>query len=70
MKINNKRKLQNIAINHSVDIDYKELIKIYRECAKEPLTFWLEMQHYHQLIPQDLEKICVILYKNDSNKSD
>ena len=36
MKINNKRKLQNIAINHSADIDYKDFIKIYRECTKEP----------------------------------
>ena len=36
MKINNKRKLQNIAINHSADIDYGNFIKIYRECTKEP----------------------------------
>ena len=28
MKINNKRKLQNIAINHSADIDYGNFIKI------------------------------------------
>ena len=25
MKINDKRELQNIAINHSVDIDYEDL---------------------------------------------
>ena len=28
IKINNKRELQNIAINHSADIDYKDFIKI------------------------------------------
>ena len=39
MKINNKRELQNIAINHSADIDYKDFIKIYRECAKGPYNF-------------------------------
>ena len=39
MKINNKRALQNIAINHSADIDYKDFIKIYRECTKEPYNF-------------------------------
>ena len=39
MKINNKRELQNIAINHSADIDYQDFIKIYRECTKEPLNF-------------------------------
>ena len=36
MKINNRRKLQNIAINHTADIDYKYFMKIYRECTKEP----------------------------------
>ena len=36
MKINNKKELQNIEINHLVDIDYKDFTKIYRECTKEP----------------------------------
>ena len=39
IKINNKRELQNIAINHSADIDYKDFMKIYRECTKEPYNF-------------------------------
>ena len=39
MKINNKKELQNIAINHTADIDYKDYIKIYRECTKEPYNF-------------------------------
>ena len=39
MKINNKRELKNIAINHSADIDYQDFIKIYRECTKEPYNF-------------------------------
>ena len=39
MKINNKRDLQNISINHSADIDYKDFIKMYRECTKEPYNF-------------------------------
>ena len=39
MKINNKRELQNIAINHSADIDYKDFMKIYRECTKELYNF-------------------------------
>ena len=38
-KVNNKRELQNIAINHSVDIDYNEFQKIYRNCTKEPYSF-------------------------------
>ena len=39
MKINIKRELQNITINHSADIDYKDFIKMYRECTKEPYNF-------------------------------
>ena len=39
MKINNKRELQNITINHSADIDYKDFIEIYRKCTKEPYNF-------------------------------
>ena len=39
MKINNRKELQNIAINHCADIDYKDFIKIYRECIKEPYNF-------------------------------
>ena len=39
MKINNKRELQNIAVNHSADIGYKDFIKIYKECTKEPYHF-------------------------------
>ena len=39
MKINNKRELENIAINHSADIGYKDFMKIYRECTKEPFNF-------------------------------
>ena len=39
MKINNKRELQNIAINHSADIDYNDFVKIYRECTRKPYSF-------------------------------
>ena len=39
MKIHNKRELQNIAINHSADIDYKYFLNIYRKCTSEPYSF-------------------------------
>ena len=39
MKINTERELQNIAINHSADIDYQDFMKIYRECTKKPFNF-------------------------------
>ena len=40
MKINNKRELQNIAINYYANIDCKDFMKIYRECTKEPYSFF------------------------------
>ena len=40
MKINSKRESQNIAINHSGDIDYQDFMKIYRECTREPYNFF------------------------------
>ena len=39
MKINDQIKLQNIACNHCADIDYKDFVKIYRKCTKEPFNF-------------------------------
>ena len=34
MKILNKRELQQIALNHSSDIDFKDFMKIYKEFIK------------------------------------
>ena len=39
MKILNKRELQQIALNHSSNIDFKDFMKIYKECPKEPYSF-------------------------------
>ena len=39
MKINNKRELQNIAINYSADIDYKDFVKI-RRMHKRTVSFF------------------------------
>ena len=39
MKINYRKELQNIAINHSADIDYQGFMKIYRKCTREPYSF-------------------------------
>ena len=38
-KLNNKRELQNIAVNHSADIDYKDFIKFYQTVQKNHLIF-------------------------------
>ena len=63
MKINNKRKLQNIAINHSVDIDYNDFMKIYRECTKRPYSFLTSDTTLPASDPLRFRKICFILIK-------
>ena len=39
MKIPNKRKLQQTALNHSSDIDFKDFMNIYKKSTKEPHSF-------------------------------
>ena len=39
MEIPNKRELQQIALNHSSDINSKDFIKIYKKCTAEPYSF-------------------------------
>ena len=39
MKIPNKRELQQIAINHSSDINTGDFIEIYRKCTDKPYSF-------------------------------
>ena len=39
MKIPNKRELQQIAISHSSDIDFKDFIRIYKKCTDKPYSF-------------------------------
>ena len=39
MKIQNKRELQQIALNHLLDIDFKDVIKIYKTFTAEPYSF-------------------------------
>ena len=39
MRIPNKRELQQIALNHSSNIDFKDFMKIYKKCTAEPYSF-------------------------------
>ena len=49
MKIPNKRELQQIALNHSSDIDFKDFMQIYKKCTTEPYSFLLMIQLCHQM---------------------
>ena len=67
MKINNRKELQNIAINHSADIDYQDFIKIYRECTKEPYNFLTIDTTLPASDPLRFRKNLFDSYKNDNN---
>ena len=68
MKIHNNGELQQIPINHSADIDYKDFLKIYRDCTNEPYSFLT----IDTTLPGDnsmrfRKKFQILLYKNDIN---
>ena len=48
MKINNRKELQNIKINHSAEDDYNDFMRICREYTRKPYSFLI--QHYQQVI--------------------
>ena len=45
-KIPNKRELQEIASNHSSDIDFKDFIKLYKDYTKEQYSFISEWCYF------------------------
>ena len=62
---------QNIAINHSADIDCQDVMKIYRECTKEPYNFLTIDTSLPASDPLKFRKKMLILtYKNEDNWSD
>ena len=66
MKISNRNKLQNIAINHPADIDYKDFMTIYRECTKKPYSFLTIDATLPASNPLRFRKGLLPSYKNDS----
>ena len=69
MKINNKRELKNILINHSANIDYKDFVKIFRECTRKPYYFLTINTTLPASDPLRFRQFVFDDYKNDSNRS-
>ena len=67
MKIKNRKELQNIAINHSADIDYNDFVKIYRECTRKTYFFLTIDTTLPASDPLRFRKNLLPSYKNDSN---
>ena len=41
MKIPNKREPQQVAFNHSSDIDFKDFMNLYKTCTAKTFVFFL-----------------------------
>ena len=41
MKIPNKEELQQIAFNHSSDIEFKDFMNLYEKCTGKPYCFFV-----------------------------
>ena len=67
MKINNRKELQNIAINHSVDIDLDDFVRIYREYTRKPYSFLTIDTTLPASDPLRFRKNLLPSYENDSN---
>ena len=68
IKLYNRGELQQIAINHSADIDYKYFLKITEIVQKNLILFLLLILHYLLTILRGLKIIFqILLYKNDIN---
>ena len=60
VKISNKRKLQQVAINHSSDINTKDFANTYRKYTAEPYSFLVIDTTLPSNNPLSLEKIFLI----------
>ena len=66
-KIPNKRELQQIAINHSSDINTKDFANIYRKCTAEPYSFLVNDTTLASDNPLRFRKILFKYNKNHDN---
>ena len=66
-KIPNKRALQQIAINHSSDINTTDFINIHRECSAKPYTFLVNDATLASDDPLRSRKILFKYNKNHDN---
>ena len=67
MKINNRKELQNIAINDSAEIYYNDFVRINRECTRKPYSFLIIETTLLTSDPLRFRKNLLPSYKNDTN---
>ena len=68
-KINDRKELQNIAINHPAGIDYNNFVRIYKECTRKLYSFLTADTTLPARDPLRFRKNLLPSYKADSNSS-
>ena len=66
MKINNRKELKNIAINHSADTNYDDFMRIHRERTRKPYSFFTIDTALPAIGTLRFRKNLFQSYKNDS----
>ena len=56
-------KLQEIAFNDSLDIDFQDFINLYKRCTAKPYFFWFFILLLHQIIFHVAKRILQKEYK-------
>ena len=65
----NKTELQQIALNHSSDVDFKDFIKIYKKCIAKPSLAQIKASNNSQSLLNEIRQIVYSLYQSkDINK--
>ena len=67
MKINNRKELQNIIIDHSTDTAYNDFVRIYRESTRKPYSFLTIDTKLPASNSLRFRKNLLPSYKNNSN---
>ena len=67
LKINSRKELQDIAMNHSADIDYNDFMRIYRERTRKLYSCFTIDTTLPASDPLRFTKNLLSFYKNDSN---
>ena len=68
MKIDNKKELKRIAEEMSGHLDYKDFLKMYNYCSKEPYSFMTIDARPTAIIPfkKNFDELLINDIKNDS----
>ena len=75
MKVPNKQETQQILFNHSLDINFKDFMNLYKRCSSKPYSFLvidatLASDNLSRFRRNSLERIQILIMKINDNIRD